>query len=34
VRRFVGRFTVSRPPCPRGYDVDGTASEVDPRTLP
>jgi UPF0716 protein FxsA len=34
VRRFVGRFTVSRPPRPRGYDVDGTASEVDPRTLP
>jgi UPF0716 protein FxsA len=34
VRRFVGRFTVSGPPRPRGYDVDGTASEVDPRTLP
>jgi UPF0716 protein FxsA len=34
VRRFVGRFTVSRPPRARGYDVDGTASEVDPRTLP
>jgi UPF0716 protein FxsA len=42
VRRFAGRFTVSRPPRgpgsrPRretGFDVDGTASEVDPRTLP
>jgi len=34
VRRFVGRFTVARPPRTRGYDVDGTASEVDPRTLP
>jgi UPF0716 protein FxsA len=34
VRRFAGRFTISRPPRPRGYDVDGTASEVDPRTLP
>src|SRR5689334_3623602 len=34
VRRFAGRLTISRPPRPRGYDVDGTASEVDPRTLP
>jgi UPF0716 protein FxsA len=34
VRRFLGRFTVARPPRTRGYDVDGTASEVDPRTLP
>jgi UPF0716 protein FxsA len=34
VRRFAGRFTVSRPPRARGYDVEGTASEVDPRTLP
>jgi UPF0716 protein FxsA len=34
VRRYAGRFTVSAPPRRRGYDVDGTASEVDPRTLP
>ena len=34
LRRFAGRFTVSRPPRASGYDVDGTASEVDPRTLP
>jgi UPF0716 protein FxsA len=33
VRRFAGRISVSGPP-PRGFDVDGTASEVDPRTLP
>jgi UPF0716 protein FxsA len=37
-RRFAGRFVVSRPgSAPRrgpGFDVDGTASEVDPRTLP
>jgi UPF0716 protein FxsA len=38
VRRFAGRIRVSGPP-PRGasgssYDVDGTASEVDPRPLP
>jgi UPF0716 protein FxsA len=35
VRRFAGRFRVSGPP-PRGpgFDVDGTASEVDPRPLP
>jgi UPF0716 protein FxsA len=34
LRRYAGRFTVSRPPRTSGYDVDGTASEVDPRTLP
>jgi UPF0716 protein FxsA len=36
VRRFAGRFRVSGPPPPRGpgFDVDGTASEVDPRPLP
>jgi UPF0716 protein FxsA len=39
LRRFVGRFRVarpggSRPPRGTGFDVDGTASEVDPRTLP
>jgi UPF0716 protein FxsA len=38
VRRFAGRFVVSRPgsapPRGPGFDVDGTASEVDPRTLP
>jgi UPF0716 protein FxsA len=34
VRRFAGRFTVSRPPRAAGFDVDGTASEVDPRALP
>jgi UPF0716 protein FxsA len=35
VRRFAGRFVVSRPPPRgRGFDVDGTASEVDPRALP
>jgi UPF0716 protein FxsA len=35
VRRFAGRFRVSGPP-PRsaGFDVDGTATDVDPRTLP
>ena len=36
VRRFAGRIRVSGPP-PRGghgFDVDGTASEVDPRALP
>ena len=35
VRRFAGRFRVSGPP-PRGpgFDVDGTAIEVDPRPLP
>ena len=38
VRRVAGRFVVSRPgsapPRGPGFDVDGTASEVDPRTLP
>ena len=38
VRRFAGRLVVSRPGSapPRGarFDVDGTASEVDPRALP
>jgi UPF0716 protein FxsA len=36
VRRFAGRFRVSGPPPRggRGFDVDGTASEVDPRALP
>jgi UPF0716 protein FxsA len=41
VRRFAGRIRVSGPPAPppRGtggsaFDVDGTASEVDPRPLP
>jgi UPF0716 protein FxsA len=34
VRRVAGRFIVSRPPRARGYDVDGTASEADPRALP
>jgi UPF0716 protein FxsA len=36
VRRFSGRVRVSGPPprSGRGFDVDGTASEVDPRALP
>ena len=38
VRRFAGRLVVSRPgsapPRGAGFDVDGTASEVDPRALP
>jgi UPF0716 protein FxsA len=38
VRRFAGRFVVARPGSVgrpgRGFDVDGTASEVDPRPLP
>jgi UPF0716 protein FxsA len=36
VRRFAGRVRVSGPPPRggRGFDVDGTASEVDPRALP
>lgn len=39
VRRVAGRLRVaqpggSRPPRGAGFDVDGTASEVDPRTLP
>jgi UPF0716 protein FxsA len=36
VRRFAGRLRVSGPPPRggRGFDVDGTASEVDPRALP
>jgi UPF0716 protein FxsA len=38
VRRFAGRLVVARPgsarPRASGFDVDGTASEVDPRTLP
>jgi UPF0716 protein FxsA len=34
VRRFAGRFVVSGPPRGAGFDVDGTASEVDPRALP
>jgi UPF0716 protein FxsA len=38
VRRFAGRLKVARPGSARprgsGFDVDGTASEVDPRTLP
>ena len=36
VRRFAARMVVSAPPRrqpPRGADVDGTAHEVDPRTL-
>jgi UPF0716 protein FxsA len=33
VRRFAGRFRVSAPPG-GGFDVDGTAHEVDPRALP
>jgi UPF0716 protein FxsA len=34
VSRFAGRFTIVRSPRAPGFDVDGTASEVDPRTLP
>jgi UPF0716 protein FxsA len=38
VRRVTGRFVVARPGSARppgaGFDVDGTANEVDPRTLP
>ena len=39
VRRFAGRVFVARPGSARanghgGFDVDGTASEVDPRALP
>jgi UPF0716 protein FxsA len=38
VRRVAGRFVVATPGSGRprggGFDVDGTASEVDPRTLP
>ena len=38
VRRVAGRLVVARPGSARprraGTDVDGTASEVDPRTLP
>jgi UPF0716 protein FxsA len=38
VRRVAGRFVVATPGSARrrgaGFDVDGTASEVDPRTLP
>jgi UPF0716 protein FxsA len=41
VRRFAGRLIVAipgsarpRPPRREGADVDGTATEVDPRTLP
>jgi UPF0716 protein FxsA len=35
VRRFAGRVRVSGPPSSgAGFDVDGTATEVDPRTLP
>jgi UPF0716 protein FxsA len=36
VRRFAGRIRVSGPPPRggRGFDVDGTASEVDPQALP
>ena len=38
VRRFAGRLVVSRPgsapPRGAGFDVDGTASEVDPQALP
>lgn len=38
VRRFAGRFVVarpggSRPPRGAGFDVDGTATDVDPRTV-
>src|SRR5919205_1410007 len=35
VRRFAGRFRVSGPPPRggRGFDVDGTASELDPQAL-
>jgi UPF0716 protein FxsA len=37
-RRFAGRLVVAAPGSARprgaGFDVDGTASEVDPRTLP
>lgn len=38
VRRFAGRFVVarpggSRPPGGAGFDVDGTATDVDPRTV-
>jgi UPF0716 protein FxsA len=34
VKRFAGRFVVARPPRASRFDVDGTATEVDPRTLP
>ena len=41
VRRFAGRLIVAvpggarrRPPRREGADVDSTATEVDPRTLP
>jgi UPF0716 protein FxsA len=34
VNRFAGRFVVARPPRTSSFDVDGTATEVDPRTLP
>jgi len=37
-RRFAGRVVVSAPrgrsPAGGGFDVEGTATEVDPRTLP
>ena len=38
VRRVAGRFVVATPGSRRprggGFDVDGTATDVDPRTLP
>jgi UPF0716 protein FxsA len=34
VKRFAGRLVVARPPRSSGFDVDGTATEVDPRALP
>ena len=38
VRRFAGRVFIAQPGSARangyGFDVDGTASEVDPRALP
>ena len=34
VRRFTGRVRVSRPPRGPGFDVEGTATDVDPGRLP
>jgi UPF0716 protein FxsA len=34
VKRYAGRFVVARPPRASSFDVDGTATEVDPRALP
>jgi UPF0716 protein FxsA len=34
VKRYAGRFVVARPPRASSFDVDGTATDVDPRALP